>query len=248
MAEFDVGTAYCVPIDISGQEIENVAIATTLGDAADPVANGMIRLVLNFTAFTIMLIAIVFGAPYIHDIAVYNFIADPAIAAAAGAGAAPNYDTIKNKINTFHYVYFFLFCIIAIFFIINSFAAGVASQMIIGIFMLLFIIIFSGRIYLHIESIISAPRAPGQVNHKYSTYTANITGPDLNFNSLNVNGYFNGNLNWFIALIILVCCFILVFGLIIFLVPGYTSEVKWPYFMLCIPVFIYLSYIFLKYF
>lgn len=237
MAEFDVGTAYCVPIDISGQEIENVAIATTLGDAADPVANGMIRLVLNFTAFTIMLIAIVFGAPYIHDIAVYQFIADPVIAAAAAAGGAPNYVTIKNKINTFHYVYFFLFCIIAIFFIINSFAAGVASQMIIGIFMLLFIIIFSGRIYLHIESIISAPRAAAPaVDNKHDIYTANIpqgTGPDPNFNSM------NGFIGWIISF----CGFILVSGLIIFLVPGYTSEVKWPYFMLCIPVFIYLSYI-----
>ena len=242
MAESDVGTAYCVPIDISGQEIENVAIATTLGDAADPVANGMIRLVLNFTAFTIMLIAIVFGAPYIHDIAVYQFIANPVIdAAAAAAGGAVNYVTIKNRINTFHTVYFILFCIIALFFIINSFAAGVASQMIIGIFMLLFIIIFSGRIYLHIESIISGPApGPGAVDHKHSTYTVNIpqgTSPDPNFNNMN---RFNG-------FIISFCGFILVFGLIIFLVPGYTSEVKWPYFMLCIPVFIYLSYIVGKY-
>ena len=213
--------AYCVPIDISGEMIENVAIATTLGDTNDPVANGMMRLVLNFTAFFVMLIVTMVGAPFIYDNFVYDYIKN----SINNSGNTRNQDTAE-KLKGFHLILLGVMGFFGFFLILNAFINHIASQMIIGLFVIIFIIIFVGRIYLYLEDI---KNGPGPESDKKEIITTLLNG----LNNYNISFFITDNFPYNLFALVLV----FVEGLSMYLT---SSNVEiWPYFLFLIFLDIY---------
>jgi hypothetical protein len=180
-------SGYCVPIDISGQDVENVAIATTLGDTLDAAENGMIRLVLNFTAFVVMLLCVVFGAPYIYKV----FLVDLIIKGVANGRAGINPNNSNGQIATHMYSALMLFYgivfVMGFWLIVNSAVNSYASQMIIGIFLILFLMLFIGRISFYVEEL----KDTKKTDPKYTDIFQHYGNATLDFITIIINSFEN---------------------------------------------------------
>jgi len=200
---------FCTPIDVIGDDtsdpyLQDIAMVT-LDDATDPVASGMIRMVLNFTAFIVMLLIVGFGMPYIYNVFIFEFIKN-----GCKLLNESNADVKKNKVYAAVFNFFIFIIVVSILLFLKY---TDANQLIVAMFTVIFGLVSGCVLYLHITSKETAAETVTNKTEDDKIYLEKITTTEILGNILkfipSVSMWSSPNLMIFIVALII--CFLMIF-------------------------------------